>query len=223
MRFDVGRSPLGQLDDQVVAQHAAGGLIAALGLRVAPPPQLADDRQRRGRRAPSCPTRAASARATSDRSTSSSQRLHLLVEPAEPAELLQLGADLVAQRRQVADVVQGVFDLPLASRGGDANRCGSRAWAACGPGTWRSACPARPDTRPRPVRRRSARRTVAPAADRPPAGRTPPRRGRRGRSSRDPARRGPPRTASRRRSSIGSITANSSSADDLDQAQHRGR
>ena len=41
----VGRLPLGQLDDQVVAEHAPGGLVAVPGLGFAPLPQLADDRQ----------------------------------------------------------------------------------------------------------------------------------------------------------------------------------
>ena len=41
----VGRLPLGQLDDQVVAEHAPRGLIATLRLAFAPLPQLVDDRQ----------------------------------------------------------------------------------------------------------------------------------------------------------------------------------
>src|SRR5271157_5830042 len=43
--LDVGRLPLGQFDDQVVAEHAPCGLIAALRLGFAPLPQFVYDRQ----------------------------------------------------------------------------------------------------------------------------------------------------------------------------------
>ncbi len=111
----VGRLPLGQFDDQVVAEHPPRGLIAAAGLFFPPLPQFVDNRQ-----APRIETRIARyappALVGHRMAEGLAPRLPLLLEPSQAAEFHQQGVDAVADEAEIINVLGGVVQLAFGER-----------------------------------------------------------------------------------------------------------